>query len=165
MAFLAAAAPYLAAAGTAVTVLSEAKAGADANAQAKAQAAAFVNKANADAAAAERQAIQSRREGQYLASRAQAIAAASGAGASDPTVANIIGGIKGQSEYTALTQLYEGETDAGNALSNSQAVRNEGRAAQGAGTLRGVSTVLSGASDMYWKYGGGGPKLNTKYGQ
>ena len=47
-------------------------------------------------ATSQRQAIAERRQAQYLGSRVRALAAASGAGATDPTVLNIEAGIAGQ---------------------------------------------------------------------
>jgi hypothetical protein len=157
MAFLAAAAPYIAAASTVIGAAGAIKQGQDANAQAQAQALALRNQANADQAAAERTAIETRRQASYLVSRGQALAAASGAGATDPTVVSVLGQIKGEGEYGALTQLYEGDTAAGNARSGAQASINEGRAAASAGNLRALTTVLSGAGNI------GSRSLATKY--
>lgn len=158
---------FMAMGGTALTVLSTLKQGQDQKEQAEEQAKGLVNQANADAATAERIAISKRRQGQYLSSRAQALAAASGAGATDPTVLNIIGEIKGQSEYDALTSLYEGETQSENARSAAQAARNAGDAAVKASNLKAITTVLSagakqygrsgGTVTLYDKYSGGGP--------
>jgi hypothetical protein len=166
MAFLAAAAPWLSAAGTAVTVLSQAKASADAKQQADAQAIALRNQANADEAAAQRSAIQIKRQGQYVMSRAQALAASSGASATDPTVVNLIGGIAGESEYDALTQLYVGGTQAGNARSAAQAAINEGNAARSAGNLKAISTIFSGVQTFAkMRAGSGGTQtMLDKYG-
>lgn len=157
MAFLAAAAPYIAAASTVIGAVGAIKQGQDAKTQAQAQALALTNKANADAAASQRQAIDYRRQAQYAMSRGQALAAASGAGATDPTVVNILGQISGEGEYRALTSLYTGETGEQNALSDAQASRNEGDAAARAGVLRGVSTVLSGGTNLGYR------SLATKY--
>lgn len=154
MAFLAAAAPYLMAAGTAVSVVSSVKQGQDAAQQAEANALQLRNQANADSAAAQRSAINSRKQAEYAMSRGQALAAASGAGATDPTVVNLLSGIAGEGEYRALTSLYEGDTAAGNANAQATAAVNEGNAYKQAGYLKGISTVLSGGSTL----------LKTKYG-
>ena len=153
MAFLAAAIPYIAGAATVLSAAGAIKQGQDQAFQAAQQAAALRNQANADEAAAQRTAIQSRREAQYALSRGQALAAASGAGATDPTVVNVLGQIKGEGEYHALTALYEGGTAGGNALSASTAVMNEGRAARQAGYLKGITTLFSGGTTLATKYG------------
>jgi len=152
MAFLAAAAPYLMAASTAISAASAIKQGADQRQQAESQAIQLKNQANADEASAQRSAITSRRQANYAISRGQALAAASGAGASDPTIASVLGNIAGQGEYNALTQLYEGDTEGGNARSNATAAINEGNAYQRAGFLKGISTVLTGGTTLATKY-------------
>ncbi len=157
MAFLAAAAPYLAAAGAAVTTVSAIQQGQAQQQQAQAEARALVNKSNADASAAQRQAQDYRRQAQYAISRGQALAAASGAGATDPTVVNVLGQIAGEGDYRALTSLYTGETQSQNDLSGAQAARNEGSAAGKAGFLRGISTLLSDTGQLGYK------TLATKY--
>lgn len=153
MAFLAAAIPYIAAASTVVGTYSAIKQGQDQQQQAQAQALALRNQANADAAASQRQAEETRRQTGYVLSRAQALAASSGAGATDPTVVNLEGNIAGRGEYNALTQLYEGNISEGNLNSQAEAARNAGRATARAGVLKGVTTALSGGTSLYTKYG------------
>lgn len=60
-------------------------------------------------AASQRQALEERRQADLVASRALAVAAASGAGVSDPTVVDIISRTKGEGHYRAAVALYEGE--------------------------------------------------------
>ena len=76
-----------------------------ANAQAQAQ----EQQAGQERAVAQRGAIEQRRQGKFVSSEAQAIAAASGAGALDPTIVGILGDIETETELRALTALYEGE--------------------------------------------------------
>lgn len=153
MAFLAAAIPYIAAASTVVGAVGAIKQGQDQQFEAQQQAAALRNQANADAAASDRQAIQQRRQSGYLQSRVQALAAASGAGATDPTVLSIQGQIAGEGEYHALTSLYEGSTSSENLRAQSQAAINAGQSAARAGVLKGIATPLVGATSLYTKYG------------
>lgn len=148
MAFLAAAVPYIAAASTVIGVAGSIQQGQAQQQQAQAQALALRNQANADAAAGQRQAIEARRQTSYLVSRGQALAAASGAGATDPTVTNLLGRLSGEGEYHALTSLYEGGTRAGNAISGAQADVNAGNAAARSGFLSGISKGLSGAANV-----------------
>lgn len=152
MAFLAAALPYIAGAATVVSTVGAIQQGVEQRHQADAAAMALRNQANADEAAAQRTAINSRRQASYAISRGQALAASSGAGASDPTVVNVLGQIAGEGEYHALTALYEGGTSGGNALSEATAARSEGRAYQRAGNMKGISTLLTGGTDLYTKY-------------
>lgn len=158
MAFLAAALPYIA---TAVTAYSAIRQGTAANAVARSEAAQMEDQANAERAASQRAYLEEKRQARYVSSRAQAVAAASGAGVSDPTVANIISGIEGEGEYRALSRLYQGDVTAQGLQYGAQVRRKEGRAAKTAGYLSAASTVLSGASSLYGKYGAGGPSTRA----
>lgn len=96
-------------------------------------------------------AIQERRKATYVASNAQAVAAASGGGASDPTVVNTIASIQGEGEYRALTSLYEGNDRSRELRARAAVSRSEGRAARTAGWMSGISTVLTAGGDLYDK--------------
>ena len=82
-----------------------------------ADAAKRVGKINAGQARAvsQQKAFFARRAGRFAASKALAIAAASGGGAGDPTVIKIIGDLNAQSEFEALSELFTGSSQA-NAL-------------------------------------------------
>ena len=153
MAFLAAALPYIAGAATVVSTVGVVQQGVEQRHQADVAAMNLRNQANADAAAGERQSIQDRRQASYLVSRGQALAAASGAGATDPTVLSVLGQISGEGEYHALTSLYEGGTRSQNLSSQATATSSEGRAAEQAGRLKGISTLLTGGTTLATKYG------------
>ncbi len=153
MAILAAALPYIAGAATVVSTAGAIQQGVDARHQADEQTIALRNQANADQAAAERTAINSRRQTAYVVSRGQALAAASGAGATDPTVMSVLGQISGEGEYHALTSLYEGGTQGQNLNSQATAASSEGKAYQRAGYLKGISTLLTGGTTLATKYG------------
>lgn len=106
-------------------------------------------------ASAQRAAIEKRREGTLLASRAQAVGSAGGS-VLDPSTANIISGIQGEGEYGALTALYQGEEAAyGNEdsarmnLSQAGAKRASGRNAQTQSYYNAAGTAAS----FFSKYG------------
>ncbi len=65
--------------------------------------------AGQERAAGQRAASERRREGELLSSRALAVSAASGAGAANPTVENIVGDIGAEGEFRALTEMFEAE--------------------------------------------------------
>ena len=65
--------------------------------------------AGQERATAQRAAAEKRRQGRLLSSRALAVASASGAGAGDPTVENILGDIGAEGEFRALSELFIGE--------------------------------------------------------
>lgn len=69
--------------------------------------------AGQEQSSSQRAAQEHRRQTTLAASSARAKAAASGGGALDPTVLDEIGNIEGFGEFTALTDLYEGNSTAG----------------------------------------------------
>lgn len=108
-------------------------------------------------AASQRTAFSETRKAQLVGSRARAVAAASGAGATDPTVVNIEGDIAGQGEYNALSALYEGQEAKRTGDANAALTRFQGQQAKTAGFINAGSTLLKGGTSLYDKYGGGGP--------
>lgn len=103
--------------------------------------------------AAEEQAKRAR----LLASRAQANAAASGAGASDPDVLKIISDIAKEGEYRSMLVRYEGNEKARGMRTRADVTRYEGQATERAGRYGAVATVLTGGKSLYDKYAKGGP--------
>lgn len=112
-------------------------------------------------AAAQRSAMEERRRARLVASRAQALAAGSGAGVSDPTVANLLADISGEGAYRAAVELYEGEEAARQlgmegaarvqrGLTEQQAERNRASALE-TGAL---TSLISGGASLYDKYKG-----------
>lgn len=119
-------------------------------------------------AAAQRKALEERRRATLVASRALAVSAASGSGASDPTVEKIISDIAGEGAYRAGLQLYEGEDIASRLRSGAQASRFEGesimqygRERARAANVSAFGSLFSGGASLYTKYGMGGPQ-NSK---
>lgn len=108
-------------------------------------------------AASQRAAESQDLNGRLLASRAQAVAAASGGGATDPTVTGIIQRIAGQTAYRSALALYQGNDAARALLTRADAVRFGGREAQAAGIVNALGTTLKGAYTMYDKYNKGSP--------
>lgn len=114
-------------------------------------------------AVAQRNAQQETDNAALLNSRALAVAAASGGGASDPTIVNLMARIAAQGQFKAMTALYEGETQARATESAASARRfqagttlADGSVAQGAAAAAGFSTILSGGAKA-------GATLFTKY--
>lgn len=115
-------------------------------------------------AASQRAAREQERIATLVASRALAVAAASGGGASDTTVVNLIARIKGEGAYRAGVKLYEGEARARKLRLSADARRYEG--AQGVvrsakeqkvtNTLA-MGNLLVGGSTLASKYGGDQP--------
>jgi len=164
---MAPAAIALMAAGTAVSVAGTIASG---NAQAKAgraqqQAAEYAAQqmrvqAGQERAAAQRTAMEQRREADKVRSRGLALAAASGGGASDPSVVNLLGDIDQEGTYRALTAMFEGEEKALGLETGAQARSFEGEQAAFAGRIakkasrtQALSTVLSSAGKIAGTYG------------
>lgn len=112
----------------------------------------------------QRQAMEEERQGRFVASRALAVAAASGAGVSDPTMVRVIANARGEGAVRAATDLYEGEarsrqlrTEAAmGRLSGSEAAA-EGAAKEEAMALASLGTTAKEGLSLYSKYGMRGP--------
>jgi len=120
-------------------------------------------------AVSQRAAMEERRKGRLMASRALAVAAASGAGASDPTVVNLIAGAESEAALRAAYALYEGEDRARQLRIGAAAKNYEGLAAEEAGNQQAsayksmrTATLIKGGIGLYGKYGGGGPSGDSK---
>lgn len=121
-------------------------------------------------AIAQRQKAEEARTARLVASRALAVAAASGAGASDSTVVNLIAGIKGEGAYRGAVAMYEGEERSRKLLMGADARRYEGAvgiegsndAARAydfknqATSLQATGQLMQAAGSLFGKYGGGG---------
>lgn len=122
-------------------------------------------------ASSQRDMLDVQRQARLVQSRAIAVAAASGGGASSPTVATLYGNIAKEGAYNAARALYAGEEKA--RLMRLQAIqaRKMGEFYQVSGDLsaqaseaRGKaaeynfgSTIVGTAGGLYGKYGGKGP--------
>lgn len=118
--------------------------------------------AGQERATAQRAAIEQRRQGRFLASRALAVAAASGAGAGDPTVENILGGIGAEGEFRALSELFIGEerargleTQADLRIFESEQERRAGKAARRASRGTAFAQILGGGATAFSASGQG----------
>lgn len=92
--------------------------------------------AGQERAAAQRNAIGRRKEAELASSRGLAVAAASGGGAMDPTVVDLLGDIEGEGEYRALMEMYGGEQAGRNLESGASLNRYEGQMAYAAGQAK-----------------------------
>lgn len=115
-------------------------------------------------AAGQRRAIGATRQADYVLSKARAGAAASGAGATDPSVLNVEAGIAQQGEYNALSALYEGQDAQRTAQNQASDARADATSYATAGLLRGTGTILEGASSLYDRYGRQPVKPTPVYG-
>jgi hypothetical protein len=154
MAFLAAAAPYIAVGATAVSANQQFQQGKTAAANQRLQAIQDEKEANASEVASQREAQNERRRAKILRSRALAVAGASGAGISeDPTIANILGDIDQEGELRALDSLWEGDNLALGLRSGAGSRRRMGNAYEAAGATNALATTAGGVNSFYSKYG------------
>lgn len=79
-------------------------------------------------AASQREAMARREEGRLVNSRAQALAASSGAGADAPTIVRLMSDTAGQAELNAQTDLYGGRQRRAGMRDSARARRAEGQA-------------------------------------
>jgi hypothetical protein len=133
----------LGAIGSVVSGVGTIAAGVAQNNAAKFEAAQMDQKAKEEVAAAQRDAIQKRREGAILNSRAQALAAASGGGAGTdaPTIVKLMGQTAGEADYNAQTAMYGGYSRAAGLRDSARARRASGRASL-------LGSVIGGFGDM-----------------
>src|ERR1700739_3358672 len=124
--------------------------------------------ANNAAALAGREAFDINRQTQMVASRALAVAAGTGGGASDPTVMNVIARIQGQGAYDVASAIYSGQARAqqlrlaaaGEIWSGEEA-RQMGTKTAIASGFGAVSSVMQGAASFYKNYGAQNTPLMT----
>lgn len=141
------------------------------------QAAQLEVNAGQQVAVAQRAAEDDQRMARLAGSRALALAAASGGGASDPTIMNLMAKLAGEGTYRAMANLYSGKEKARGMTDQARMARYSGdvamsdaAAAKSASRLSAFSTVLNGATSLYSRFGeqsdpakGGGFDPMTSY--
>lgn len=95
-------------------------------------------------AASQRQASQQRKEAELVQSRQQALAAASGAGASDPTIIQLMTETAAQGELNAQGSLYGGEQRKRGLFDQAKATRLSGKSSLIGSFLGGTGDLLGG---------------------
>ncbi|MGH7095606.1 MAG: hypothetical protein ACREFB_19000 [Stellaceae bacterium] len=134
--------------GTALQGYSQLQQGAYAQKVAQAQNASEVAKANQDAAVAERQQETESRTTQYALSREEALAAAAGGAATDPSVLNLSGQIAQQGDYNALSLLYNGQAKSAADLYQGQIDLFGGNQAASAAPMTAIGSVMARAGSL-----------------
>lgn len=103
-------------------------------------------------AAAQRTSLEHQRQAGLAQSRLQAVAAASGAGATDPGVLSLGGNIAGRGEYQSLMDMYTGENRAAGLNDAATADEMTGSADQTGSYFAAGGTILGGAASMFDRY-------------
>lgn len=109
-------------------------------------------------ASAQRASIEDRRKGVLAQSRARAVGAAGGGSVSDIT--NVIGDLGAESEYSALTSLFQGEDSARDLETRGSLALFEGESANRAAKTDAQSALFKGLSGAAMS---GGSSLFSKY--
>ena len=118
------------------------------------QAAQMEQQAADERAGAQRSAMDEGRKKQLALSRVQSLSAASGLGATDASVLDIMGGIDKYGTYRENVIRYGGESRAGGLNASAAGARVSGDAARVGSYFDAGSTILGSASTMYGKYAG-----------
>lgn len=122
-------------------------------------------RAGAAIAISQRQAGEERRKAEYEASRALAVAAASGAGVSDPTIVRLIANVKGEGAYRANVALYEGEARARQLrLAGFTSNFNDSNIVEAGYKMAASAIALRTGISLYAKYGMSGPGTKSTGG-
>lgn len=139
--------------GTVVSAYGTIAAGSAQRAEADSQAYQMRQQAGQERASAQRAEIVQRRQGAFALSRAQAVAAAGGGDTTDPTVVNVEKDIAGQTEYNAMTALFNGEERARGLETGANFKNFEGDQAYQKGLYSAAGTIFKGGSSWASKYG------------
>lgn len=126
---------------------------------------------NAAVAASQRSAYEIDRQTQFVTSRALAVAAGSGGGASDPTVVHLIARDAGEGAYQRSLALYAGTDRARLDNMSADAKTFEGKSTFGNSLQVGAAAYAGGAANLLksqargasllQRFGGGGPQVGA----
>lgn len=139
--------------GTALTATSAIKQGEAAQQAAKYQAQQETAAAQQASALATRDAAVKQQKSDVVQSRLRAVAAASGAGAADPTVLDLTSALSSMGEYDVASALYEGSARNLAFINQAAATRYQGEQERTAGIIRGTSSILGTAGSLAMRYG------------
>jgi hypothetical protein len=99
--------------------------------------------------AGERDAAEQRRLNRIAISDARARLASGGGSTTDPNALTILGRTAGANKYNELAYLYDAQLDSATSMRAGDAAKRGGQAAGRAGTLKSLSTAISGGHDSY----------------
>jgi hypothetical protein len=127
--------------------------------------------AQAVAGAGEAAAFTQMQRTQYIAGHAQAVAAGTGGGGSDPTVVNQIARLNAEGAYRSAVDIYGAQSkarelgmQASAELYSGQEAQRQGQLGQSAANVAALNTVLKGGVSLFDRFGKGGPGGNTGSG-
>lgn len=153
MAGLSAIATIASLAGTAVSAIGTIAAGRAQKQMADHQAAQLEVRAKEERATAQQDALEIARKQRLELSRIQARAAASGFGATDPTVLDLTGEAAEYGTFRQQIARYGGEARAEDLKASAEGERARGAAALQSAGFSAAGTILGGVSSMFRRYG------------
>jgi hypothetical protein len=140
---LAAYAPAAATIGTGLSAAGTIYGGIQQNRAAEFEAKQMKARGDEEFAAGQAEANKMRREKELAQSRVRAVAAASGGGAGDPSITNIMEGIEEQGTYNELVAMYQGRSSRNKMYASAGSRRAEGRSALTGSLFKAGSTIYS----------------------
>ena len=140
---------WLSAIGTVIGAAGSIASGVAAKRNADFEAAQLEAKGKEEFAAAQRDAEAKRREGALITSRQQALAAASGGGADDPTIVKLMTDTVAEAEFNASTAMYGGEQRKRGLFDSAKGRRMEGRASLLGSVFDGLGSAATGFAKAF----------------
>lgn len=107
-------------------------------------------------ASGQRAAMEEKRQAEIMASRAIAVAAASGGDTSDPSISKVIADIQGEGAYRAAVAMYNAEDEAKKLIYEGKMAKVSGQIEASNYRMQAVSSLLKGAGSMGATYKLGG---------
>jgi hypothetical protein len=150
------AAPLMMVAGSGMSIAGDLSSASAQSKELRRQATVLEANAGLARASSQRKAIEEVRAGRLQRSRVQALVAASGAGASDPSVVNAMARMAGDEQYARDVALYEGEMEGRDSEEQARSRRIEARNVKRSALFKAAGTALSAGMTMFDRYGGGG---------
>ncbi len=148
--------------GTILAAKGNVDTGKSADLLAKYQARQLEQNAGQEIAVGTQAAEEEKRKSDLIASRAIAVAAASGAGALDPTVIKIMQGISAEGDLASATQMYNANERARGLRDQAKAVRFEGKTTAKAYKQRALNTIMAGSNQIANTWGSGAFKDSSR---
>lgn len=142
----------LSAASTVVGFMGAQQAAAAAEADANFRAKQMEQRANEERAVGQRNMFEQRRKADLAQSTLRARAAAATGDTTDTGVLNLDAGIEREGEYRALTEFYKGENSGRGYEDAAAGTRASGKARADGYRIRGIGTLLEGATSFADKY-------------
>lgn len=146
----------IAAAGTIYSAYQQSEAGNAENGRRQISAKLLQERAIQERASGQHASEEQKRRAGIIISNAQATVSASGGGTVDPSIMRLISGLTEEGTRSSTAERYQSDTAAQGMEAGADEERRQGIAAQSAGTIAAISTLIQGAAKAY--------SMSAKYG-